>query len=390
MLSKMPALYEHGISVVIPCLDEADSIGEVVDAAAAGISRMGLPGEVVVVDNGSRDGSAEIARRHGARVLHEAERGYGAAIRKGFDDARFDVLVMADGDLTYDLTRLDELVRPILGGDADFVVGNRMRNIRPGSMPSLHRYVGNPLLSLLLRLMFNKHVVRDAHCGMRAISKAAYDRLLCITTGMEFASEMIVRAIHCNLRMAERDIVYHPRVGASKLDSFRDGWRHLRFMLLHSPSSALLLPGGIAWVLGTAIALPLAFGPVMIGGRAVDMHCMLMGGLLNIVSIQFITMGLLAKSFGHLSGLREDRLIKWFYAHFTFEKLVLATLPLIVVGILITLKVVFQWIGGGFGSLNQARLLFLGMLCLVNGTQLAVSGYLFSIMALPRHAGRMD
>ena len=376
-----------GISVVIPCLNEEASIGQVVDAALAGIAAMKLPGEVIVVDNGSTDASTQIAVRHGARVVAEEEKGYGAAVRQGFAGARYGILVMGDADLSYDLSKLGELVQPILDGEADLVVGNRMKNIRPGSMPGLHRYLGNPVLSTLLRVMFHTYSVHDAHCGMRAISKRAYRALRCVTTGMEFASEMIVRAIHCGLRMTERDIVYHPRMGVSKLKSFQDGWRHLRFMLLHSPNTAVLLPGILVWLMGMAMAIPIAFGPVVVNGRAVDIHYMIIGGLLNTVSIQFITIGLLAKSYAHFSGLRFDPLVVWLFRTFTFERLILCTLPVIVIGLVITLKVVVEWIASGFGPLNEARLLFFGMLCLINGTQLGAAGYLFSIMVLPRHIG---
>jgi hypothetical protein len=385
VMATAAPIQANGITVVIPCLNEAESIGDAVDWAWAGIRKMGLPGEVVVVDNGSTDGSKDIADKHGARVIVEYERGYGAALRRGFASATYDVMVMGDGDLTYDFRELRVLVEPILDGSAEFVVGNRMRNIRPGAMPGLHRYVGNPGLSLLLRLMFHAHVVRDAHCGMRAITKDAYRRLRCVTTGMEFASEMIVRALHQKIRMDEREIAYHPRVGESKLSSFRDGWRHLRFMLLHSPSSALLLPGVVTWLLGVLIVLPLAFGPIVIRGRAIDIHCMIMGGLLNTVSIQVIMMGLLAKAYAHLSGLRHDPFVAWLYHRLTFEKLVLATLPLVLLGVVVILKVVIQWVASGFGALDETRLLFLGMLCFINGVQIASSGYLFSIMALPRH-----
>ncbi len=379
---------KSGISVVIPCLNEETSIGRAVEAASSGITRMQLLGEVIVVDNGSTDNSARVAREHGAKVIREDEKGYGAALRAGFRHAAHNIIVMGDGDLTYDFSRLDELVQPILEGEAEFVVGNRMRNIRPGSMPALHRWIGNPLLSLLLRLMFRKHIVRDAHCGMRAIRKDTYEKLGCVTTGMEFASEMIVRAIDRNVVMTERDIVYHPRVGESKLMSFRDGWRHLRFMFLHSPTTALLLPGAGCWILGMLVVLPLAFGPVMIGGRAIDIHCMIMGGMLNILSIQFITMGLLAKAYAHLSGLREDPLIAWFYEKFTFEKFIMLTIPFILIGLGIVMAVIIKWIRGGFGILDEARLLFFGIICFVNGVQVFAASYLFSIMALPRHIGR--
>lgn len=385
-----PATNNPGISVVIPCLNEGESIGQVVDAALKGIAATGLHGEVIVVDNGSVDRSRAIAQEHGARVVPEAEKGYGAALRRGFSEAKHDIIVMGDGDLTYDFTKLDDMVRPILEGKYDFVVGNRMRNIQPGSMPTLHRYLGNPVLSLLLRIMFSGHAVHDAHCGMRAITRVAYRKLRCVTTGMEFASEMIVSAIHCGLRMTERDIVYHPRVGESKLQSFSDGWRHLRFMLLHSPTTALLFPGITAWMLGTLIMLPLALGPVHIGARRIDIHCMLIGGLLNTISMQFITMGLLSKAYAHLSGLRDDPVIAWFYQRVTFERLMFLTLPLIVAGLAVVAKVVGQWVASDFGPLDQARILFLAIVCLMNGTQLAAAGYLFSIMALPRHVGRLS
>jgi glycosyltransferase involved in cell wall biosynthesis len=378
---------KHGVSVVIPCLNEEQSIGQVVDAAREGLRLADVAGEVVVVDNGCRDRSAAIARQHGARVIREEKPGYGAAIRKGFASARYDILVMADGDLTYDLTKLDQMVRPILAGETDLVVGNRMQNIRPGSMRSLHRYVGNPLLSFLLRVMFHSRAVRDAHCGMRAISRKAYRTLHCVTTGMEFASEMIIRAIHCKLRMRECDIIYHARVGVSKLDSFQDGWRHLRFMLLHSPTMTMLLPGMLVWGIGLVMAIPVAFGPVIVNGRALDLHYMIIGGLLNVVSIQFITIGILAKAYAHYSGLRSDPLIVWLFRNYTFEKLLMWTVPMILIGLCITLKVVIDWVASGFGPLNEARHLFFGMLCLTNGTQIGASGYLLSIMALPRHIG---
>ncbi len=375
----------NGISIVIPCLNEADSIGLVVDAALTGIAKLKMDGEVVIVDNGSTDDSANIARAHGGRVIAESEKGYGAALRRGFAEAHYELLAMGDGDLTYDFTRIDELVRPILDNEADFVVGNRMNHLRPGSMPALHRYLGNPLLSMMLRVMFARHIVRDAHCGMRVITRKAYQALHCVTTGMEFASEMIVRAIHCHVRMAERPIVYHERVGESKLASFRDGWRHLRFMWLHSPAWALLIPGAAMWIAGLIVAIPLAFGPVVWHGRAFDIHCMIMGGLLNLISIQLITLGLLAKAFAHLAGLRYDRTIAWLYQHLHFERCILYTLPLGLAGVAMVLRVVYVWVASGFGPLAEERLLFLGMLCVANAAQIAAAGYLFSIMALPRH-----
>ncbi|MFA5344155.1 MAG: glycosyltransferase family 2 protein [Kiritimatiellia bacterium] len=379
----------RGISVILPCLNEEASLGQVIELARRGIAKLGLSEDIVVVDNGSTDLSAQVARAHGARVLTEPHRGYGSALRKGFDNVRYDIIVMGDADLSYDFSSLDVLVTPILEGAADFVMGNRMNDIQPGAMPRLHRYVGNPMLSATLRLLFHGSAVHDAHCGMRAITRPAYRQLHCVTTGMEFASEMVVRALRCKLRIAERDITYHPRVGESKLHSFRDGWRHLRFMILHSPTLLLLAPGIVGWVIGLAISLPLAFGPLVIHGRLVDIHCMLIGGVLNILSIQVITIGLLAKAYGHLSGLQEDAIVAWFYRWFTFEKACVISALVVGTGLALTLWIVAQWVASGFGALHQQRLLFFALICLVNGVQIGAASFLFSIMALPRHIDRL-
>lgn len=374
-----------GVSVVIPCLNEEASIAQVIAAARAGIAAAGGDGEVIVVDNGSTDRSVEIARSGGARVLSESHRGYGAALRRGFAGARHEIVVMGDGDLTYDFTKLDELVRPILAGEAQFVIGNRMGNILPGAMPALHRYIGNPILSGLLRLMFRDRRVRDVHCGLRAIRRDTYRELRCVTTGMEFASEMVVRAIQNGVAIAQRDIVYHPRIGDSKLESFRDGWRHLRFLILHSPTVLLLLPGASCAALGLVLALPMAFGPVIVGGRNIDIHFMIMAGLLHIVGILIVTTGLLAKSYAHLSGLRHDAFIARLYRWFTFERTMLGAAAVALAGSALAGAVVVEWVLSGFGELNRARLLFFSLLLLVDGVQLGLSSYLFSIMALPRH-----
>ncbi|MBI3986986.1 MAG: glycosyltransferase [Lentisphaerae bacterium] len=380
----------RGISVIIPCLNEEASIAQVIEAVRRGIERLGpMDYEIIVVDNGSGDRSVPIATEKGARVVFESHRGYGAALRKGFSKARYDILIMGDGDLTYDFEKIDELIRPLLEGRADFVIGNRLKSIKPGAMPPLHRYLGNPVLTFILRVMFRSGSVHDAHCGLRALTREAYRKLHCVTTGMEFASEMVVRAIRCRLRIAEHDITYHPRLGQSKLRSFQDGWRHLRFMILHSPTMLMLLPGAFFWLLGLAITLPLAFGPISIGGRSIDIHCMIVGGLLNIASLQIITIGLLAKAYGHLSGLHEDVIIAWFYRWFTFEKAMALSLLLMGAGLIFTLKVMIQWIVSGFGPLDEQRFLFFALLCLVNGVQIGAASFLFSIMALPRHIDRL-
>jgi glycosyltransferase involved in cell wall biosynthesis len=375
-----------GVSVVIPCLDEEQSIAQVVECAQRGIRAAGLPGEVVVVDNGCSDASAARARAAGAWVVREDCRGYGAAVRRGFTEARYSILVMGDADMTYDFTRVGELVDPIRRGDADFVIGNRMQGVRPGAMPALHRYVGTPALAFLLRLALPNCRVRDPNCGLRAISCEAFARLRCVASGMEFASEMVIQAARGGLRVAECDIEYHPRVGESKLRTFRDGWRHLRFILLYSPTMLVLGPGFLLWLVGLALSAPLAFGPVMIEDRRVDIHFMIIAGMLNVVSIQIITVGMLAKAFAHLTGIHVDPMVARLYRWFRLEPCVVAGVLLVLTGLSIVFHTVYRWVHGGFGSLDEARPLFFALLCVVNGVQLGAAAYLFSILALPHQA----
>lgn len=373
-----------GLSIVVPCLNEEQSVGQVVDMALEGIARLGIPGEVIVVDNGSTDRSAAIAVEHGARVIREEERGYGAAIRRGFREARYSLLAMGDADLTYDFTKIDELARPVLAGEADLVLGHRMKNILPGSMPWLHRVFGNPFFSITMRLLFWNATVRDPNSGMRVIARETYRRLGCVTTGMEFASEMVVRAFHERLRVQEKEIIYHPRVGDSKLRSFEDGWRHLRFMVLHSPTMLLLVPGIFCWLVALAYSLWLSFGDLGFGPRKIPISAFFAAGVMNIVSVQLVTMGLLAKAYAHLSGLRNDPLIARFYRLVTFEKAMVFGGLFLAAALGIVLVDYFST----FRPIWSQRRLFLSASLGISGVQIMASAYLFSIMALPRHPER--
>jgi len=220
------------VSVVIPCLNECPNIEACVINAWEGIAACGLPGEVIVADNGSDDGSAELAATAGAFIVHEARRGYGSAYLAGLAVARGDYIVMADADMTYDFAEIPRFVAALEAG-GQLVIGDRMDNIHPGAMPWLHRYVGNPVLTGILNVFFRTGI-RDAHCGMRAVRRDVLGRLDLRTHGMEFASEMLIRAAHEGLDIREFPIEYRPRGGESKLSSFRDGWRHLRCLLAHS------------------------------------------------------------------------------------------------------------------------------------------------------------
>src|SRR4051794_33873509 len=252
------------VSVVIPCLNEADNIESCVHRALDALEAHGIPGEVVVADNGSEDDSAQLAAAAGARVISEPRRGYGSAYRAGFAASRGDYIVMADADLTYDFDEIPHFVERLDAG-AQLVIGDRMDNIHPGAMPWLHRYVGNPILTGVLNVFFRTGV-NDAHCGMRAIRRDVLPTLDLRTTGMEFASEMVIRASKEKLDIRQFPIEYHPRGGESKLSSFRDGWRHLRFLLVHSPTHLFIIPGAIMAALGTLAGL-LVLLQVQIFGR---------------------------------------------------------------------------------------------------------------------------
>src|SRR6476469_1492909 len=239
------------VSVVIPCLNEEENIAQCVRDARSALLAGGLQGEVIVVDNDSEDRSAEIAEAAGARVVFEPWRGYGCAYRAGFAAARGDYIVMADADLTYDFGEISRFVAELSAG-AQLVMGDRMDNIKPGAMPWLHRYVGNPVLTGILNFLFRTGV-GDAHCGMRALRRDILPRLDLRTTGMEFASEMVIRASKERLDIREFPLHSHPRGGESKLSSFRDGWRHLRFLLVHSPTHLFILPGTIMGLFGAIV-----------------------------------------------------------------------------------------------------------------------------------------
>jgi glycosyltransferase involved in cell wall biosynthesis len=292
------------VSVVIPCLNEAENIERCVREARAALDRMGVVGEVVVADNDSEDDSARLAEQAGARVIVERRRGYGSAYLAGFAASSGRYIVMADADLTYDFNDIPRFVAALEEG-AEMVIGDRMDNIQPGAMPWLHRYVGNPILTGLLNLFFRTGI-KDAHCGMRALRRDVLERLDLRTTGMEFASEMVIRASKENLRIAEFPIEYHPRGGESKLSSFRDGWRHLRFLLVHSPNHLFIIPGAVLAGLGTLIVVLVGAG-LNFFGRDWGLHSLIGGSLMMIVGTQVLALGLCAHAYGTYFMARRTR-----------------------------------------------------------------------------------
>ncbi len=275
------------VSVVIPCLNEEQSIESCVRSARSVLEKHGISGEIVVADNGSEDDSAALATAAGARVVHEERRGYGSAYLAGFAAARGTYIITADADQTYDFNEIPRFLASLENG-ADMVIGNRMNNIVPGAMPWLHRYIGNPILSGFLNLLYRSGV-HDAHCGMRALRRDTLPGLQLRSTGMEFASEMVVRAVKEDLAIAEFDIEYHPREGESKLSSFSDGWRHLKLLLVNSPTALFMVPGLAILIVGL-LGIILSISGIAIFGREWQIHATIAAALLTIVGAQIVAL----------------------------------------------------------------------------------------------------
>ena len=368
------------ISVVIPCLNEAQSVGACVEKALRGITKAGLTGEVVVVDNGSTDGSGQLAAAAGARVVVEPRRGYGSAYLRGFEEARGRYFVMGDADETYDFEDLDRFVRPLHERDVDMVMGSRLKgDILPGAMPWSHRWIGNPILSGMLKLLFRTSV-SDSHCGMRSFTRDAYRRMGLRTTGMEFASEIVVNALRKDLTIEEIPITYYPRAGDSKLESFRDAWRHVRFMLLFSPSHLFLLPGLFLLVAGGAAIVLLGGGPREILGRTWDFHTLLFGCLAVILGFDLLVFDTLAKRFSIAAGFVEPG--KWLERRirfFTLERGLLIGGLVFLAGLGLEAKIVWDWARAGYGEMMAVRGVVLGMTAMVLGAQAAFASFLFSL-----------
>jgi len=367
---------------VIPCLNEAENIVECVTRAREALTRNAIPGEVVVADNDSEDGSADLAAAAGARVVHEPRRGYGSAYLAGMDAARGDYIVMADADMTYDWNEIPRFVEHLDAG-GELVMGDRMDNIHPGAMPWLHRYVGNPVLTGILNLFFRTGV-NDAHCGMRAVRREVLPRLDLRTTGMEFASEMVIRAAKEKLDIRQFPIEYHPRGGESKLSSFRDGWRHLRFLLVHSPTHLFVLPGAIMAALGTLIAA-LVVAQIDIFGREWDLHTMVAGALLMIVGTQIVALGLCAHAYGMYFMGDKDPWFDRMRARFRLEHGLLLGGAVIFAGVVIGAVIGITWIERGFGELSEERLAVLAATLVIIGIQVFFSSFLLSILGLRRN-----
>ncbi len=370
------------VSVVIPCLNEAETIQTCVSKALGSFEKMGIAGEVVVADNGSTDSSQALAEEAGARVVHESRKGYGSAYLAGFAAARGDYIVMGDGDDTYDFEEVGRFVKPLQDG-ADMVMGTRLKGkIHKGAMPWLHRWVGNPVLTGILNLFFRTGI-SDAHCGMRGLRREALDRLDLRTTGMEFASEMVIRASKENLSIVEIPIELHPRGGGeAKLNTWSDGWRHLRFLLVHSPTYLFAVPGLAMAVVGLLVIGVLGLGGVELFGRRWDIHVTIAAAMLTIIGSQLIHLSLGARAYGVYFMGEHDPLFDRVRGKVRLEHGLLLGSIIFLIGFLIGLVIVIQWIDRGFGALGEEQLAVFSLTLAVIGVQIVFSSFFLSILGL--------
>lgn len=379
-----PAAPWPDVSVVLPCLNEAGCVGEVVREAWQALRGAGLNGEVIVSDNGSTDGSQTIAAEAGARVVDAPVRGYGNAYHTGMSAARGRVLVMADADGTYPMDRIPDLVAPVLAGEQDMVIGSRLRG-QIHAMPWTHRYIGNPILTGVLNRFFGVRVT-DAHSGMRAIDAASYRRLGLTTPGMEYASEMITQAARAHLRIAEVPIAYHERIGESKLRTWQDGWRHLKFLLLASPTWLFLVPGAVLLLLGLLITVPMTFGPVDIGGLHLILHPMIAGAVAVIIGYQLLHFGVLVRACTVPPDGVTDRVADFVHTRLTMERMLLFGALLFGAGVAIGVAIFIAWAASHFGPLSQLRVAIAAMTMAVVGAQTIFGSFLYAFF-LPLQFG---
>ncbi len=374
------------VSVVIPCLNEEQSIGACVDSAWAAFDAAGISGEVVLADNGSTDDSVAIAQRHGARVVHAGLKGYGSALRKGIEEARGEFIIMGDADGSHDFSEIPRFVAQWREG-YEFVVGNRFQGeIKEGAMSWHHRRLGTPVLSAILNLFFGAGV-GDINCGMRGITKDLSRRLDLRTTGMEFASESLIKAAKLGARLTEVPITMWPdrRDRPPHLRTFRDGWRHLRFILLSAPNWLFLLPGSLLVAFGIGLVLWLLPGPRFAGKVGLDVHTMALGMMLALLGVHIISIGLFVKVFSYTEKLsRNQRTLESWLKRVTLEHGMLLGGALAGMGFAGDLIVFRQWAATGFGHLDAVRTVFFFSLSFFLGVEILFSSVFLSMLGISR------
>src|SRR5438874_2010146 len=375
------------VSVVIPCLNEANSIGICVEKAQKAFKNAGLRGEVVVADNGSTDGSMSIAGSLGARVIRVEQRGYGSALKAGIRAARGAFIVMGDADDSYDFSEVPRFVEEWRKGN-DVVMGNRFAGqIKPGAMPWHHKYIGNPGLTALLNLFFHSGI-GDPHCGMRGFTREIFDKMDLRSSGMEFASEFVIKAAQVGAKATEIPITLwkDKRGRPPHLRSFRDGWRHTRFMLLYAPNWLFILPGGLLMAAGLFLTCWLLPGPRKIPHNIVlDVHTMIFGVIFTLIGAQILAIGAFAKVFSYSERFDHDTVsLQRVLKRVTFESGLLVGGLLFLCGLAGCAYIAWQWAASGFGPLQQVRQVLFWSMWLFLGVQIIFSSFFLSMLGISR------
>ena len=386
-LTARPLENPLDVSVVIPCLNEANSIAFCVDKAVAAFDKSGLQGEVIVADNGSTDGSIDIAEKHGAKVVHVTARGYGSALKAGIAATRGTFIIMGDADDSYDFSEVPNFVGKLREG-YDLVMGNRFRGgIKPGAMPRLHQYFGNPGLSWLVNVLFGAGV-GDSYCGLRGFRRTLYDKLDLRSSGMEFALEFVIKSSQIGARISEIPIILWPdkRGRPPHLRSFRDGWRSLRFMLMYAPNWLYFGPGGFLLGLGLALVFWLFPGPRKVTPDiTLDIHTMVFGVMFTLLGAQIISIGAFAKVFSYAARFDRGTIsLKRFLKRITLESGLLVGGLIFLAGFSGCAWTTWKWAASGFGSFSEVRQVLFWSMWLFLGVQIVFSSFFLSMLGISR------
>lgn len=367
------------VSIIIPCMNEEMTIGICIKKALSTLVHDGLEGEIIVADN-STDNSRYIAEKLGAKVVVPESKGYGIAFREGFRHAKGKYILLADADDTYDLWEMSKFLKPLIANEADLVMGTRIKGIiKKNSMPWLHRYIGNPILTSTLNELF-KTKLSDAHCGMRSITREAYDKLDIKSEGMEFASEMIIEGARKKLRITEVPITYYPRLTPSKLHSWGDGWRHLRFMILYNPTPFLSIPGFLLSLLGIFMTVTLS---IKGNFETTRLHSFILGSMLLIIGAQMIATGGYMKVYGIVHNrIDKTGVTAKLMDYHSLEFGLLFGIFLFFAGLVWGSGVVLKWINSGYGSLSEVGTAVSSMTMAALGIQIIFSALIISIFLL--------
>lgn len=368
------------VSIILPCRNEEEALPFCLKELEKVLSKCNFSAEIIVSDS-SKDKSPEIAKKYGAILVKHDKFGYGNAYLEGFKVAKGKYLFLADADGSYDFKELPKFIKLLKDGN-DLVIGNRFGGkMQRKAMPWLHKAIGNPLLSGILRLFFGT-TVRDSHCGMRAIKKEALEKINLRTTGMEFASEMIVKALKKKLKIADIDIDYHTRIGKTKMRSFRDGWRHLRFMLLYSPLFLFFIPGLLLFFVGLISILKLYFSSVTLFGIQFYVHPMFLSSMFILVGYQLVMFAGFARLYAltHLGD--ESKILDKALRSITLEKAIVVGGGIVLAGVILYLAIFLKWLNSGFGNAGEIKNSIIALTFVVLGVQTIFASFMMSIIGI--------